>query len=221
MELPTQLTVRHNESKNTSVAVRNFSPTLRRKVTKVLSKWPTHSHFEAHFCKPDAPIQRQHYEPLVTGDYPTLLEINSAYGGQESARIVFALLTNFALYCGGKEILSEGQRMQCANIIVETYPWLKITEIIIFFHKMKAGHYGRFYGNQDPTLITEALTSFLEWRRGIYDKEETKRQNEKDRVETHSPDNMSREEYLEIRQIELMYEMPTRWNNYLKDEYNV
>lgn len=217
MELPPQLTARPSESKNTSVAVRNFSPDLSRKVTKTLSKWPTSRHFEAHFCRPDAPIQRQHYEPLVTGDYPTLLEINTAYGNRESASIIFAILTDFALYCGGKDILSEGQRLQCANIIVESYPWLKITEIIIFFHKLKAGHYGRFYGSQDPMFITESLKSFLEWRREIYDKEETRRLNEKDRMETHDPNNMTRAEYEEIRQIEKMYEMPTRWNNYLRE----
>lgn len=217
MEIPQQLKSNRNEI--TSVIVQNSSPALTRKVQSIKSRWANAQTFEAHFCRPDAPIQQQHYEPLITGDYPTMLEINTAYGNREASRIVYALLTNFALYAGGNMKLSDSQRLQCANIIVETYPWLKITEIIIFFHRLKAGLYGRFYGNQDPTLITEALKDFLDYRKAIYDKEETQRLNEKDRKETHNPNNMTREEYNEIRDIERMYEMPTRWNNYLRDEY--
>lgn len=218
MEITQQLLVRSNRNKITSAEAQNFSPTLVRTVQKNLSKWPTAKAFESHFCKPDAPIQRQHYGPLITGDYPTMLEINAAYGNCEASRIVYAFLTNFAIYCGGKDMLTDSQRKQCANIIVETYPWLKITEIIIFFHRLKAGHYGHFYGNQDPIFITEALKVFLDYRKAIYDKEKTERLNEKDRKETHDPNNMTREEYNEIRDIERMYEMPTRWNNYLRDD---
>jgi hypothetical protein len=35
---------------------------------------------------------------------------------------------------------------------------------MLFFHRFKAGHYGRFYGSVDPLVITTALRDFCKER---------------------------------------------------------
>ena len=89
--------------------------------------------------------------------------------------------------------------------ICAEYHWLKITEVLLFFHRFKMGRYGRFYGSVDPMVVTCALRQFIDERNEIlaqYEQQEReKRQREYDR--THPA--MTREEWLEVKTIIAMY----------------
>lgn len=110
----------------------------------------------------------------IMGDYPTLRDINEAYGKNFAAEWLTPHLTDLSLMTGAKNI-TEYQHKQLAIIIATEYFWLKVTELMIFFHRFKSGLYGKFYGAIDPLTITCALRDFLSDRNyliGIYEQEE-------------------------------------------------
>ena len=168
-----------------------------------------------HF-NPSKVIRPEHVTAIVTGDYPRLREIGEAYGDEATQAIVFGIVTNIIENAGGKEMLTPMQVSSLAATIYAEHPWMKITELLLFAQRFKGGHYGRFFGAQDPTVITEALLKFREELNGIYEKEEKRKAEERLEKELRNPRLMTYEEYQEservIKQIEAEYYMETRWN---------
>lgn len=141
-------------------------------------------------------------ESAIMGDYPTLRDIDSAYGKGFSVEWLIPQISNLALYTGAKN-LNDRQQLELARVISVEYRHLKITEILMFFARFKAGRYGRFYGSVDPMVITCALRDFIKERNIMIDSFEQKKREE----ESHSEDAMSREEWEEIKMLTRMYEM--------------
>lgn len=52
-----------------------------------------------------------------------------------------------------------------AEVILANYPDLRVTDIMLFLSRFKAGRYGKFYGAADPLAVTEALARYREERR--------------------------------------------------------
>lgn len=52
---------------------------------------------------------------------------------------------------------------------------------MLFFHRFKAGRYGRFYGSVDPLVITTALREFLRDRNLVYDQHRQEQECERDK----------------------------------------
>ena len=71
---------------------------------------------------------------------------------------------------GVKEKMPVSRQKELSRLILVEYPYLKVTELLLFFHRLKCGRYGRFYGMVDALFITSALVQFMEERRA-----ETKR----------------------------------------------
>lgn len=83
-------------------------------------------------------------------------------------------------------------------MIAIEYPYLKISELLLFFHRFKAGRYGHFYGNVDPLRITTALREFISERNNIiadFESKQTKEKHERDMANA-----ITREEWLEMKQ---------------------
>lgn len=138
------------------------------------------------------------------GDYPTLAAIK-AYGDKTPMAWLIPQLYNLSEYCGCKDKLQGMSLEECAFTIVSEYYFLKISELMLFFHRFKAGKYGRFYGSVDPLVIMEALDEFAKERREWirrYEREEEERR----RVEEEKKNpSMNRDEWLEIKTIIAMY----------------
>ena len=86
-------------------------------------------------------------------------------------------------------------------MIIVKSSFLKASEILLFFHKMKAGDFGGFYGTVDPLKVGESLNDFLDWRRLELDKVNNKTAQDK-RERNHKEWNetaITREEYLARR----------------------
>ncbi len=107
-------------------------------------------------------------EKAVTGDYPTLMDINGAYGKDFDVEWLVVQVNDMATFTGARN-LSEYQQEQLARTIAVAYPGLKITELLLFFHRFKTGRYGRFYGSVDPMVVTTALRDFIRERDGLRD----------------------------------------------------
>lgn len=79
-------------------------------------------------------------------------------------------LYNLSEYCGCKDKLQGKSLEECAFVLAAEFYYLKISELMLFFHSFKAGRYGRFYGSVDPLVITTALREFLKERNFAYDR---------------------------------------------------
>ena len=89
---------------------------------------------------PDLQVMTAHYtERAYFGTAPSLATVAEGYGEQ------LAIVWN------------------CIQLA--EYPQLKVTELLLFFHRLKCGRYGRFYGTVDALFIASALLSFMDERR--------------------------------------------------------
>lgn len=100
-----------------------------------------------------------------TGDAPSLWQVRKAYGGDALDSWLDIQLTDLVNFCGvkGREEFSRITDAVVA-VIADNFGYLKLSELMLFFQRFKAGHYGHFYGMVDPLVITEALQVFLEYR---------------------------------------------------------
>ena len=99
-------------------------------------------------------------EKAVTGDYPTLTDLRLTYGRNAAEQWMYVQIADMTVYTGARN-LNKRQQEQLADGICAEYHWLKITEVLLFFHRFKMGRYGRFYGNVDPMVVTCALRQFI------------------------------------------------------------
>ena len=101
--------------------------------------------------------------------YPTIAEINAAEGAGASAAWIVTQLFSLSEFCGARDKMSEYQMEHLARLIAREYFYLKISELMLFFHRLKCGAYGRFYGTVDPMIITCALRQFRVDRNDMID----------------------------------------------------
>lgn len=118
------------------------------------------------------------------GNYPTLGLLRTAYGKEAATMWLIPQLYNLSEYCGVKNKLEGTALEECASIISNIYKHLKVSELMLFFYRFKAGKYGRFYGNVDPMVITSSLQLFCRERNDFwfkYDSEQREKEMEESR----------------------------------------
>ena len=103
------------------------------------------------------------------GDFPSLSQLK-ALGNNTPQIWLIIHLANLSEFCGARDKLNDDQLYDLASIITTEFYYLKITELMLFFHRFKAGKYGRFYGSVDPLIIVEALHKFCKERGDIIDR---------------------------------------------------
>lgn len=134
------------------------------------------------------------------GNYPTLAELNRAYNPKTAQAWLIPQLTDLSEFAGAKGKLTDNQLIQCAEIIATDYYYLKVSELMLFFSRLKRSKYGRFYGAIDPMIILSSLDDFLQERSYAY---ETKASEERRRANEKSMRNaISWEEYQKRKGIE-------------------
>lgn len=115
------------------------------------------------------------------GNAPSLGLVAKSFGPGARDNWIDIQLTELAVFSGCKDKFNSHQIDTLIGIIAEEYGYLKVTELMYFFRKFKAGEYGKFYGAVDPLTITCALKEFCDDRRAILhrldqtDKERQKR----------------------------------------------
>lgn len=107
----------------------------------------------------------------VFGNFPTLGSLKD-YGKNMAKTWVLVQLTDLSEYCGCRDKLEGRSLEQCADIISQRYYYLKVSELMMFFCRFKAGDYGRFYGTIDPMIIMSALNEFARQRNIILEKKQ-------------------------------------------------
>lgn len=112
------------------------------------------------------------------GDAPALVTITQGWGEGVTRAWLVAQLSDLDEYAGTRSKMNLRQTVQLAEIIMEQWGWLKVTELMHFFVQYKAGRYGHFYGTTDPLAITEAIRKFISDREGIIADIERKREHD-------------------------------------------
>ena len=133
-----------------------LSPGLQRMVNALLQ---THSDLESFMKVMNPTVQQycaEHEDKAFFGTAPSLLTLRRAY--HDEAATMW---------------MDESQMTQLARVIITEFPYLKVSEIMLFLHRFKAGRYGRFYGAIDPMVIMTALRfDFMDERAAaIYERE--------------------------------------------------
>ena len=133
-----------------------------------------------------------HPVKAVTGDYPTLSELCDCYGKEAASAWLVPQLADMTMFTGAQN-LKEKQQEQLADILAVEGRGLKVTELMLFFYRFKAGCYERFYSRFDPQAILSSLRMFIQERARAYDARDEELRRRKDAE--HKAHCISYEEY--------------------------
>lgn len=136
-------------------------------------------------------------QAAVMGDYPTLNDLNIAYGKGFATEWLIPLIDVLSLETTASNP-KERQQLELAELIATEYRHFKTSEILLFFYRFKAGRYGRFYGSFDPMVIACALRDFVRDRNNLIDYYEQQR---REREREQRKPGVSWEEYCKMRGI--------------------
>lgn len=137
------------------------------------------------------------------GSAPSLAVLAEGYGRQTVIVWLCIMVENLNNFTGVREKMPVARQRDLAALILAEYPNLKASEILLFFHRLKCGRYGRFYGMVDALFITSSLLQFSEQRRTeiIRYKEERARAEKSALPPPDTGRCITREEYLKQKQL--------------------
>lgn len=137
------------------------------------------------------------------GSAPSLAVLAEGYGWQTVIVWLCIMIENLNNFTGVREKMPVARQRDLATLILAEYPSLKASEILLFFHRLKCGRYGRFYGMVDALFITSSLLQFSEQRRTdiIRYKEEQSRAEKSALPPPDTGNYITREEYLEQKRL--------------------
>lgn len=102
-----------------------------------------------------------------SGNAPTLLQLNAKFGLEMGKNWLMIQLTDLFLFSGIKDQIQMSQIESISDTIIASYGFLKLTEVMVFFHMFKSGKYGSFFNRFDGITICAGLNEFLDYRKGM------------------------------------------------------
>ena len=136
-------------------------------------------------------------ERSLLGDAPTLRQLKHAYDIKGVRAWLSIQLENLNKFVGVSNKMTFEQMQMVSDVILDKTPYLKASEMLVFFHKIKCSDLGDFYGSVDPQKITKALNEFLKWRSLELDKLHQRRREERREEKRREwlENGITREEY--------------------------
>ncbi len=95
---------------------------------------------------------------------PQLSVAANAYGRNAVVGWLIGQLEDLFRMAGARTASDLGAIQAAAEAVLTAYPSLRLTDIMLFLTRFKAGVYGRFYGQTDPLVVTEALGKYWDER---------------------------------------------------------
>ena len=147
-----------------SMSMHEASGWLAIKKNQIISKYGNGHSFALAF-NPSVQLKcAMHVERALTGNVPTIRQLLYTYQMEHLQVWLMAHLEDLNEYTGVQHKMSTPQMKELANIIIARSKYLKASEILLFFHKLKAGDFGGFFGSVDPQKVGEYLNAFKQWR---------------------------------------------------------
>lgn len=115
------------------------------------------------------------------GNFPTLAQLNIAYGDGAAQDWLMPQITDLNEYFGGYRIMTARQIEQLAGMIVTDYPMLKTSEMMLFFSKLKRGMYADLSGGANPLKIYTAIDKGLMRDKYAHEQRKQKATEERER----------------------------------------
>lgn len=144
----------------------------------LLQTYPGYCDFATTYSpSADLSIAMSHDAVFTTEKAPSLGTVRRAYGDSTAAKWLEARISALAEYAGVADDrkLTDIQKTELSYILLDKIGHLKVSEIALFFHKIKRGDFGRFYGSVDPMTISMWAGEFLEWRADQLDRIERRK----------------------------------------------
>ena len=140
-------------------------------------------------------------ERCVTGKAPVLSKIKYEYGEMVVVDWLTLELNDYQNFLGVKEDNKATYEIirETAKMIMNRYYYLKLSEIMLFFQKLKYGDYGELYGRVDTVRILRSLRQFIVDRNNILDIAYQKQREQS--IKESKGKAISREEYEKLKKI--------------------
>lgn len=142
-------------------------------------------------------------ERCVNGSAPTLAVVNRDYGELVAVDWLTIELNDYQNFLGVKEESKATLEIICelSRMILGRYYFLKLSELMLFFQKLKYGDYGEMYGCVDAVRILRALRLFMSERSAIINRIEE--EGREKRREAERKNAISYEEYIARKKREM------------------
>lgn len=146
-------------------------------------------------------VTARHVQRAYLGKAPTLTTVRQAYGRELLEVWIMVQLESVNDFCGATQKMEIPQMKELATIIATEYHHLKTSELLLFFHRLKCGEYGHFYGAIDPQRIALALITFGKERiTEMMHYERKQQQIELDQQRSQwAQENVSRQQYEQMK----------------------
>lgn len=98
------------------------------------------------------------------GKAPQILEVIKIFGKETAQAWLSIQLFNLSEYLGAKEKLGQSQIEFLTEILLDQYPYFKITDFMLAITMIKMGRFGKMFGAVDPATIAEAFDQYWNYR---------------------------------------------------------
>ena len=141
-------------------------------------------------------------ERSLKGEAPTLRQLLFTYDVEQVRVWLMAHMMDLNAFVGVREKMQLEQMEMLANVFITKCMFIKASEVLLFFHKLKCGDLIEFYGAVDPLKVSIALNAFMTWRAAELNKIEVKRKEEKrlQQLEDSKKTAITREEYEQLKE---------------------
>lgn len=105
------------------------------------------------------------FESAYLSNAPTLTYVDIAYGKGSAIMWLAQYIARTFGVCGFiKEYVTDFMIENTARVIFDTYYYLKLPELALFFNLFEVGKYNVFHGHPNPQVITSSLSDFCRER---------------------------------------------------------
>ena len=123
-------------------------------------------------------LTNSNLERIYMGRAPELSVVAQAYGTEVPISWLEIQLSHLSEYAGAGNHMPPAIIRELAQVILANFYYLKLSELMLFFSRVMAGHYGVFYGSVDPIHLTVFMRQFLLQRNDDIDRIERRRRQQ-------------------------------------------
>ena len=134
------------------------------KSNEIIKKYGDYGSFALKFNPDLQVVCAMNLRHAMTGDVPTIRQLKATYTIDQLRSWLSNQFEDLNNYSGVKDKLEFENMIRLANVFLTKCEHLKASEILLFFHKLKSGDFGVFYGAIDPIVIGNFLNDFMVWR---------------------------------------------------------
>ena len=200
MKLLSETTNNSNVS-NGLTKVQPLSPSTERRIRGLIGKYPTTGKFILAFHPDKIEHFASYPDRCLFGEAPTLTDLRLAYDGRADLQWLIVQLTTFQEKLNVSQKMTSYQLETLAQTIATEFHHLKASEICLFLARLQGGSYTvDWYGSVSPDKIVSALREqFMPWRNNQFYQKEKREEEQKREEALHSPNNVTWEEWLEMK----------------------